>query len=149
MTDFIDYEDGEIRMRIPSYLRQRKAGMRFFQPSRRRGKGNAIHGLVVDIVTEERAEIHRDVMATARFFDWMDVQQSLVRRGPTGHLEGGYEILSKSINTSNGDIYYRYDSIFKINNFYILTIFSGTGDIGDFEAICNEIRSSVSLSTPA
>jgi hypothetical protein len=143
MTDFIDYEVGEIRMRLPSYLRQRKRGHHYFQTPRRRGKGNEVLGLGVDLVSEEHAGTIRTVMADAKFFDWEGIQRRVVRRGATPYPEGGFELLFTSFDTATGNVSHSYTVIFKRQNIFINISMHGTGDIDRFYAICTEIASSI------
>ena len=143
MIDFCEYEDEEIRMRIPSYLRKKKSN-RLFAPSRR-GKDKEILVLGVSLGSEEHAKMARRVMADAKFVDWMGVQQRAVRRGAAPYLEDGFELLSTSFNTINGDIFHDYTITFLTGGHYVDVRIFGTGDVDGFYAICTEIVTSISL----
>jgi hypothetical protein len=111
---FYEYDDDDLVMRLPDYLRPER-GMRSFKPYGRGQKERQIFTLAVTLDAEEElAAVIRDAMNRAGPSDWMGVQTRVIRRGPTAYTEGGFEVLLSSYNTTNGDIVNNYSVIFPV-----------------------------------
>jgi hypothetical protein len=144
--NLINYCDDILKMVIPEYLKPRK-GMRFFQVDRRRNKSPDLLNLAVDLFQndEDRAEMLRNSMRTARGNDWMDVQQCIVMQGATDYLKDGFELLGTATNTVTDDVTHTYNILFRIKNMNIYVAILGTGDIACFYSKCKSIICSINI----
>lgn len=140
-----EYEDDDLLIKVPEYLRAIR-GMRAFKPHGRRQNDRQIFTLAVELVTDEGylAAI-RDAISAAKSTDWMGVQIRVIRKGPTANVEGGNEYLSTSYNSTNGDTLHNFKIIFPLGRVSVHLFVGGRGELDAFEAVCQEIRSSIRL----
>lgn len=147
MQGWYEFNDEDISMHIPGYLRPKK-GRRYFAPYGRRGRGQLIRGIAVDVIqSPERVDGVRSYLQNAKFIDWHDVKQQVVRRGEVRFVPYGYELLWTRYNTSTQDILPSYHVIFRANSTFIYLLIDGSGQIAEFEAACHQIASSLHLKT--
>ena len=140
-----EYEDDDLLIKVPEYLRANR-GMRVFKPHGRRQKDRQIFTLAVELVTDEGyVAAIRDAIRAAKPTDWMGVQIRIIRKGPTANVEGGYEYLSTSYNRTNGDTLHNYKVIFPLGRVCVHLFVGGRGELDAFEAVCQDIRSSIRL----
>src|SRR5579883_1753062 len=131
MDERTDYEDGEIRMRIPGYLRQKK-GVRYFQQRRRQDGRDILNVALEFLPSEEGAEVILSHMTTVKAVDWMGNQQRIVRRGVVPYVKDGFELLGTSFNTIDETALHSYEIVFSIDGRWIHLVINGWGEIDFF-----------------
>jgi hypothetical protein len=142
---FCDYEDDDLFMRIPDYLRAVR-GSRAFKPHGRGQEDRQIFTLAVQLVADEGfAAAIRDSISAAKPSDWMGVKTDIIRSGPTANIKGGYEHLSTSHNRTNSDIVNTYGLIFPEGSVCVHLAVGGRGELESFETACQEIVASIRL----
>jgi len=135
-------------MRLPPYLRQKKKGMCFFEPSSKKRKDNLIHGFSIEFLNDEGVKVHRDIMMFTNpraNEEHMGVRGELLRRGKPLYLDDGLEVLNAIHNAVTGDTFYGYTVLFPLGSRHIYATFFGQGELSTFDESCKQIVSSVGL----
>lgn len=134
-------------MRVPSYLRQKKA-IPFFEARSKKDRHRPLLHFAVGVLNDEgvRAEWTSIMgMNPGASDEWMGVRRRLIRRGKASYLGDGLELLGASHNTVTGDVHYNYNILFLVGSRRISATFFGQGDLSVFEALCRQIVSSIRL----
>jgi hypothetical protein len=146
MTDFYKYEDTQLRMQLPIYLRPPKKGYRFFKVDARQHKKSEIDCIAVSFRTKEGAERDRNRLNTRMEpTNQMGVHSEVVRQGASLFVLGGTEAFVRSRNSRSEDILFQYGLIFEIDGQYLYVAISGKRNFKQFEDECQKIVTSIKL----
>jgi hypothetical protein len=147
MSDFVEYEDAELQIRIPSYLHA-KRGMRFFEPRGRQKMSAIIFGMSVDFINLQSVDDYRSQFFTRQgATEWyLDGRKTTtIRSGKSKDIEGGLECLTITHLPAGDDLLFGYGILLPIGERYINVGINGRRDQTEFEKACKEIVSSIKL----
>jgi hypothetical protein len=136
-NDLKEFEDAQLRVRVPAYLRQQRKMMLFVAPKNRRpGQSLLTFSVIVEEVREQ-ANASRRAMAIVKSYTWEDVNFTVVRQGPATWLPNGYELLATTRDTDTGEVHHHdltvlFDRAHRTLQARVL----GTGTLEEFERLC-------------
>jgi hypothetical protein len=148
MSEFYEYEDAELRMQLPIYLRP-KNNTRFFAPSGEKSKDREIYAIAVSFV-EDQGSINRyrsgmSVNETGKKWNQDGVITTVLRQGKSNFVEDGFESISKTHILATGDLLFNYSVFFDLNSRHVLLSIAGRSNQAGFEKVCERIVSSIEL----
>jgi hypothetical protein len=143
---FTDFEDPDLRIRVPSYLSDKK-GNRYFSPLKPDEGDQVVSGIAVELISEreEVDEIESELTAPRHVHEGASVQLHSVRQGATVWVEGGTESLLTNHNRVTGKALHEFSVIFPLNDRYVHITIAGAGDIHSFDEYCRQIAASVEM----
>jgi len=150
-TEFYTYDDSHLSVLVPKYLRPKK-GMTFFAPRSKKDGHHCLLHFCVDFPPAGTIRAFFDALKTkidpaddAKSFEWMGVQQQLLRRGKAAYLSDAVEGLSTTFNPLNGERFYDYSVFMTVGARTVSLTFMGQGKLDEFEALVKEIVKSVRM----
>jgi hypothetical protein len=145
---FSEYEDADLRMRIPSSLSDKK-GNRYFSPPKVDEEEQVVSDIAVELISErdEVEDIESDLRTPGVVNESADVQVRPVRQGASDWIEGGTESLLTNYNRVTGKVLHVFSAIFPLKDQYVYITIAGAGDIQSFDTYCREIAASVKSKT--
>ncbi|MCY2953086.1 MAG: hypothetical protein NTU53_14075 [Planctomycetota bacterium] len=136
-NDLKEFEDAQLRVRVPAYLRQQRKMMLFVAPKNRRPGQSLLTFSVLITKDREDANISRRAMEIVKPVTWMGVEKSIVRQGPATWVPNGYELLGTDRDAATGEIHHHdltilFDRAHRTLEARVL----GTGTLHEFERLC-------------
>jgi hypothetical protein len=133
-NDLKDFEDAQLRVRVPAYLRQQRKIMLFVAPKNRRPGQSLLMFSAIPLRDREQADAARRAMDIVTSVTWMGVEKSVVRRGIATWLPKGYELLGTDKDAATGEVHHHdLTVLFDRGHLTIQARLLGTGDLDGFE----------------
>ena len=142
--NWYEYRDSDLSMRVPSYIRPKKA-KGFFASRSKKDKSEPLLNIAVEFPNEDVTKAVWSTILGAKPTEWMGVTQRIVRRGKAAYLADGLELLISSHGPGNVDVH-DYHVLFLTGPRRIHAMFVGRGDLNRFDELCREIVSSIRVS---
>jgi hypothetical protein len=142
----IDYQDAELSMQLPAYLRQKKKDIRFFEAPQSSRHTYLIHGVSIDLPSDAGKHAKQEIMAlsdTGEEEELAGWRRRILRRGKPSYLQDGLEILLTLFVAATGVTLISSKVQFLLESHGIIADFSGQGDLGQFSESCKKIVLSV------
>ena len=144
MVDFIEYNDGKIRIKIPKQLRQ-KHPIRFFRGNLVRGRPETQASFGIDInLDARRVKVMKEEFLRTEIKN-RPPGNKVERLGPCEFGRDGLELLTSIVQPHTGNIFYRWDMIFSLQGSYVMLTITGGGNREDFENMANAIIQSIEV----
>lgn len=141
--EFSSFDDGEIQISIPNYLRPKK-GIRYF--AARSGQQRHVTTVAMEFQDEHGVKAVLHNLATTQPIEGLGTRQQIVRRGEVQYLPNGYELLVMSQPPDRAALL-RFDLIFAIDGRGLYLIVTGGGSVESFSAVCEKIARSVRVAS--
>jgi hypothetical protein len=153
MTDFVEYRDEKIRIKLPKQLRLKRGTSYFFSGILKRGRKDACVTLavVLDPPPVLRKAARQVILRALPHQEWMGVETRVIRKGRCFFGDGGIEVLGAStVPEPTGTItLYRWNVLYQLGKHYVDIHLGGGGDLDEFEKMAKEIITSLKLLSPS
>ncbi len=148
LSDAINYEDADLRMWLPLYLRP-KRGMRFFAPLGKKSKDAIVYSMAVEFIDNQFGiDLYQSQFATHKTgteWEMGGVKTTILRQGKSSFVDDGVEVLSKVETLVTHDLLFGYNIFFKLGDRHLHALIGGQRDQTEFEVACKQIVSSIEL----
>jgi hypothetical protein len=138
------YQDHQIRITLPVYLRQFR-GAPIFKADRRRNKTPLLFTVSIRLDPDElRAEHWRNTLQSFHDLEWMDSVRRVVLQGPARKVPEGFELLA-TLTGPFGVVNCEYHLFVRQKQWFVYFLVHGQGDVDEFLAACDSLFETFAL----
>jgi hypothetical protein len=142
-----EYQDAELSMLVPIYLRP-KGETRFFGARSKKDKRNSVLHFAIEFLNDDSVEAQWSIMmrqVPGAIEEWGGVRGRIVRRDRASYVAEGLESLGTSENLINGEVHHSYSVLLLLDSHRIFATFLGQGELDVFYEACRVIVSSIHI----